>query len=97
MKPIPHQPGEFLSRIHFIRGRRVMLDSDLAGVYGVSTKRLNEQVRRNQRRFPPEFMFQLDETEFENLRSQFATSSWEDDVLYLTLSPNTGPLWPPLC
>lgn len=75
MKPIPHQPEEFLSRIHFIRGRRVMLDSDLAGVYGVSTKRLNQQVQRNIHRFPPEFMFQLNEAELENLRLQIATTS----------------------
>jgi ORF6N domain-containing protein len=75
MKPIPHQPEEFLSRIHFIRGQRVMLDSDLAEVYGVSTKRLNEQVRRNKRRFPLEFMFQLTDGEWENLRSQFATTN----------------------
>lgn len=51
-----------------------MLDSDLAELYGVSTKRLNEQVRRNADRFPPDFMFQLSETEWVSLRSQFATS-----------------------
>lgn len=46
-----------------IRGEKVMLDSDLASIYGVTTKRLNEQVKRNRRRFPPDFMFQLTETE----------------------------------
>ncbi len=52
-----------------------MLDMDLAVVYGVTTKRLNEQVRRNMRRFPEDFMFQLDAMEALNLRSHFATSS----------------------
>jgi hypothetical protein len=59
--------------IHIIRGQRVMLDTDLAALYGVEVKRLNEQVRRNAERFPPEFMFQLTPREFEALRSQFAT------------------------
>lgn len=53
-----------------------MLDSDLAQLYGVSTKRLNEQVKRNAGRFPPDFMFQLDAEEAESLRSQIATSSY---------------------
>ena len=52
-----------------------MLDSDLADLYGVTTKRLNEQVRRNIQRFPADFMFQMTSQEFENLRSQIATSS----------------------
>ena len=64
------------SKIHFIRGEQVMLDSDLAELYGVPTKRLNEQVRRNQTRFPEDFMFQLTREEYANLRSQNATSSW---------------------
>ncbi len=59
--------------IHSVRGQRVMLDSDLAKLYGVEVKRLNEQVRRNEDRFPPEFMFQLTPKEFESLRSQIAT------------------------
>ena len=63
-----------LSAIHVIRGQRVMLDADLAALYGVSTKRLNEQVRRNRRRFPLDFMFQLTAWEAANLRSQIATS-----------------------
>lgn len=63
------------SRILVLRGQRVVLDRDLAALYGVSTKRLNEQVRRNQTRFPEDFSFQLDRHEFANLRSQFATSS----------------------
>ncbi len=61
--------------IHLIRGQRVMLDSDLARFYGVPLKRLNEQVRRNQNRFPDDFAFQLTREEFTNLKSQFATSS----------------------
>ncbi|MHB1278883.1 MAG: ORF6N domain-containing protein [Bacteroidia bacterium] len=65
-----------ISKIYLIRDKRVMLDKDLAEMYGVLTKRLNEQVKRNIDRFPEDFMFQLSETEFENLRSQFATSSW---------------------
>ncbi len=61
--------------IYLIRGRRVMLDSDLAKIYGVELKRLNEQVRRNTGRFPKDFAFQLERQEFANLKSQFATSS----------------------
>lgn len=61
-------------KILLIRGHKVMLDSDLAVLYGVTTKRLNEQVRRNLRRFPLDFMFQLTSDEAESLRSQFATS-----------------------
>ena len=61
--------------IHLIRGQKVMLDSDLAVLYGVTTKRLNEQVRRNADRFPIDFMFQLSPDELNILRSQIATSS----------------------
>ncbi|MDE2313065.1 MAG: ORF6N domain-containing protein [Elusimicrobia bacterium] len=62
-------------RIYLIRGHRVMLDSDLATLYGVATGRLNEQVRRNIKRFPKDFMFQLTKEEFANLISRFAISS----------------------
>ena len=62
-------------RIYLIRGQKVMIDEDLAELYGVPTKRLNEQVRRNRKRFPPDFMFRLTKVESKNLRSQFATSS----------------------
>jgi len=58
------------------RDQKVMLDKDLAELYNVETKRLNEQVRRNINRFPKSFMFQLTKTEWSNLKSQFATSSW---------------------
>jgi ORF6N domain len=60
--------------IYLIRGQRVMLDSDLTAIYGVTTKRLNEQLRRNRKRFPQDFAFQLTTEEFRNLRPQFATS-----------------------
>jgi len=69
-------PVERIERaILSIRGEKVMLDSDLAELYGVETKRLNEQVRRNLHRFPRDFMFQLTAEEAESLRSQFATSN----------------------
>lgn len=63
------------SLIRVIRGQQVMLDRDLAEMYGVETKRLNEQVKRNIERFPEDFMFQLTKEEFENWKSQFATSN----------------------
>ena len=62
--------------IRVIRGVEVILDSDLAMLYGVENKRLNEQVKRNITRFPDDFMFQLNTEETKNLKSQFATSSW---------------------
>jgi hypothetical protein len=62
-------------RIYVIRGREIMLDSDLAELYQVHTKRLNESVRRNKNRFPQDFMFALDKNEVENLRFQFETSN----------------------
>ncbi len=62
--------------IFVIRGERVMIDEDLARLYGVPTKRLNEQVKRNRERFPDDFMFQLNKAEFANLKSHFATASW---------------------
>jgi ORF6N domain len=64
-----------LRTIVVIRGEKVILDSDLAGLYGVETRRLNEQARRNIEKFPEDFMFQLTKEELENLKSQFATSS----------------------
>jgi hypothetical protein len=62
------------SRIFFLRHHRVILDADIAKLYGVPVKRLNEQVKRNQERFPSDFMFQLSDKEHEALRSQIATS-----------------------
>jgi hypothetical protein len=61
-------------RIYLIRGQKVMIDFDLAELYGVTTSRLNEQVRRNRKRFPEDFMFQLTREEAESLRSQIAIS-----------------------
>lgn len=69
---IPSVPIE--NRIYIFRGQKVMIDSDLAGLYGVETKRLNEQVKRNIERFPAEFMFQLTEEEYKLLKSQSITS-----------------------
>jgi phage regulator Rha-like protein len=66
--------GRIESRILLVRGHRVMLDADLAQLYGVTTKRLNEQVKRNQERFPADFMFQLTAQETNSLKSQSATS-----------------------
>jgi hypothetical protein len=65
-----------IRRIFLIRSEKVMLDYDLAELYNVETRRLNEQVKRNIDRFPEDFMFQLTEAEFKNLKSQNATSSW---------------------
>jgi len=66
------------NKIYEIRGQRVMLDFDLASMYGVETRRLNEQVKRNVERFPEDFMFQLTKGELEILKSQFATSNNPD-------------------
>ena len=60
-------------KIYTLRGKQIMLDSDLAELYEVETRRLNEQVKRNSERFPEDFMFQLTEKEYESLRSQIAT------------------------
>src|SRR3989344_4425132 len=70
----PSSVANIASIIHTIRSQRVILDSDLAAIYGASTKRLNEQVRRNSRRFPQDFIFNLNSAEFKILTSQFATS-----------------------
>jgi hypothetical protein len=90
-----------MSKIYLIRGQKVMLDEDLAELYQVATGRLNEQVKRNIDRFPEDFMFQLTEGEFKNLKSQNATSSWggrrklpsaftEHGVLMLSSVLNSG-------
>lgn len=64
------------NKIYLIRGQKVMLDRDLAELYGVETFVLNQAVKRNIERFPDDFIFQLDEDEFKNLRSQIVMSSW---------------------
>ncbi len=70
-------PDEIITnKIYLIREQKVMLDSDLAELYQVETRRLNEQIKRNIARFPKDFMFRLTKEEWKNLKSQFATSSW---------------------
>jgi len=76
-KNTPGIPDELITnKIFVVRGKKVILDYDLAELYDVETRRLNEQVKRNLDRFPSDFMFQLKDEEFENLKSQYATSSW---------------------
>ncbi len=65
-----------INKIYLIRGQKVMLDRDLAEMYGVETRALNQAVKRNGKRFPGDFMFQLTKRELENLKSQIVTSSW---------------------
>ncbi|OGY81999.1 MAG: DNA-binding protein [Candidatus Kerfeldbacteria bacterium RIFCSPHIGHO2_12_FULL_48_17] len=72
---IPHE--RITNKIYLIRAKKIMLDRDLAELYKVSTKRLNEQVKRNFKRFPEDFMFQLNKDEMENWKSQIATSNSE--------------------
>ena len=74
-----------LSKIYIIREKKVMLDRDLAELYWVETKYLKRQVRRNELRFPEDFMFELDEEEFENWRRQFGTSN--EDRMGLRYKP----------
>lgn len=74
-------PDELISsKIYVIRNLKVMLDRDLANLYGVETKYLKRQVRRNIERFPNDFMFQLNNKEFENWRSQFVTTNSSDKI-----------------
>lgn len=73
----PAMPLEaIIQRILMLRGQKVLLDADLAALYGVETRRLNEQVRRNLERFPEDFIFEMTNEEAANLKSHFATSSW---------------------
>ena len=65
-----------ISKIYIVKNQRVMMDFDLAEIYGIETKRLKEAVRRNIERFPEDFMFELTQHEFQNLRTQIASSSW---------------------
>lgn len=70
-------PEEIISsKIYWIRGQKIMLDRDLAELYGVETKQLKRQVRRNEERFPQDFMFEINHEELENLRCQIGTSRW---------------------
>ena len=91
------------SLIHEIRGQKVMLDRDLAKMYGVETKVLNQAVKRNMKRFPEDFMFQLTPEEYGILKSQFVTSSWggtrklpyvfTEQGLIFTLPKDSHPSW----
>ena len=74
VKIIPHET--IIRKIYLLRGEKVMLDRDLAELYGVDTKVLKQAVKRNAGRFPKDFMFTLTQKEFQNLRSQIVTSSW---------------------
>jgi len=74
-----------MSKILLIRDKKVMIDSDLATLYGVETKQLKRQVRRNIERFPPDFMFELTKSEFEILRSQFGTFKQGEHSKYLPM------------
>jgi phage regulator Rha-like protein len=74
-----------ISKIYLIRGQKVMLDRDLAELYGVETKVLKQSVRRNTERFPEDFMFEMNPTEFRNWRSQFVTSN--SDTMGLRHAP----------
>lgn len=67
---------KILNKIYILRGQKVMLDKDLAEMYGVETRVLNQGIKRNMARFPKDFMFQLSDKEFQNLISQNVTSSW---------------------
>ena len=67
---------QIVSKIYLIRAKKAMLDKDLAELYQVETKAFNQAVKRNLDRFPDDFMFQLNQDEYENLRSQIVTSSW---------------------
>jgi len=77
MKELQILPDEtIINKIYIIREKKVMIDRDLAELYGVDTRVLNQAVKRNLKRFPDDFMFQLTDEEFRNLRSQIVTSSW---------------------
>ena len=78
-EPVMIEPTQVQQMIHIIRGERVILDRDLANLYGVEVAQLNRQVKRNIERFPEDFMFQLDNQELANLKCQNGTSSWGGD------------------
>jgi len=86
--PVPLELVE--RRIHLIRGQKVMLDSDLAELYQVPTKALNQAVHRNLDRFPEDFMFRLNKGELENWRSQIATSNPADSLRSQIVTSNEG-------
>ena len=69
-----------MGKIYLIRNHKVMIDSDLAELYGIETRALKQAVRRNMNRFPPDFMFEMDQEEFENWRSQIVISNFENKM-----------------
>ena len=75
MRSVTPKPENLVPLVRFIRGEKVLLDSDLAGLYGVNTKVLNQAIKRNPDRFPADFMFQLSADEWNRLRSQIVTTS----------------------
>ena len=79
---------KILNRIYMIRGEHVMLDKDLAEMYGVETKVFNQSIKRNKERFPDDFMFRLSDKEWVNLRSQIVTSSWGGQGINPMLLPS---------
>ncbi|MEK6955775.1 MAG: ORF6N domain-containing protein [Nanoarchaeota archaeon] len=83
IKPLILSDDVILKKIHKIRGIQVMIDRDLAGLYGINVKTLNQAIKRNIERFPDNFMFQLNEEEFNSLRSQFVTL---EDTTFLMLN-----------
>ncbi len=90
----PSAPADQIAHaIHVIRGHRVMLDADLAVLYGVTTKRLNQQLRRNRRRFPADFAFQLTAEEVQILKSQIATSSAAAGTNLRSQSVTSSSVW----
>ena len=82
-QPFYNLEEPILPSIYFIRGEKVILDRDLAILYGVETKRLKEAVKRNIQRFPSDFMFELTDEEFTNWRSQFASSNLVKMLLHI--------------
>jgi hypothetical protein len=87
---IATQQSYIQNLVYSVRGKKVMLDSDLGKIYGVTTSRLNEQVKRNQHRFPADFMFQLTKEEWDDLMSQNAISNVEDDLMSQNAISNRG-------
>jgi hypothetical protein len=101
MKPAL-KPENLAQLVFLVRGEKVMLDVDLARLYGVSTKALNQAFRRNNQRFPSDFAFQLSKDEFDHLRSQIVTTSraeafWQSQLILHPLSVclNASPSSPP--
>ncbi len=87
---IATQQSDIQNLVYAVRGKKIMLDSDLGKIYGVTTSRLNEQVKRNLLRFPADFMFQLTKDDWADLMSQNAISNMEDDLMSQNAISNRG-------